>query len=299
MGAAAEASIDLTLAGRTLRFAGDPRDSYFQSLESFHAAAPRLEHYLRRHIREDAVCLDIGANIGLTSMLLATFCPRGRVYAFEASPKNARYLRRNLELNGIDTCVVVEAAVGERPGVVPFRETEFCAGSHVAQRAAGARDPSVVPVPMIAIDGFVEAEKLAATRIDLMKVDVEGFEPAVLAGAASTIERCRCPIFMEFNSWCLLTLQNFNPLAFATAVLDAFQVQRIEGEGTLATDADGSVGAFLYRNLFRSGCVDDILIRLKPGRRVPSLDEMTRCGQDLENLRELRALRAELAALRA
>lgn len=286
-----EAIVELTLAGRAIKFTGDPKDAYFQSLATFHAVAPQLENYLSTHLRPDAVCLDIGANIGLTAVLLALHSPEGRTFAFEASPKNARYLQRNLELNGITTCVVIEAAVGDRPGTVSFRETEFCAGSHVAPSAL--REPSVISVPMLTIDGFAEEQELEAEGIDFIKLDVEGFEPAVLAGAARTLEQNRCPILMEFNSWCLLTLQNFNPLAFASAVFDTFHVQRIDEQGAIIPSGDGSVGGFLYENLARNGCVDDILLQLKAGKSIPSLDEMIRYGQDLQNARELCKLRTE------
>jgi FkbM family methyltransferase len=294
-----EQVIDLSVAGRAVRFAGDPRDPYFRSLASFHAAAPRLEYYLRRHVRPDAVCLDIGANIGLTAVVLSLYSPAGRVYCFEASPRNARYLRRNLELNGIGNCVVVESAVGDGCGRVPFRETDFRAGSHVAHGPADAPgEPSVISVPLTTVDAFVEAHGLAREKIDFMKLDVEGFEPAVLAGAAGTIEASRCPIFMEFNSWCLLMLHNFSPVAFAAALLGSFSVERVEESGALVPHGDGTVGGFLYGNILRNGCVDDILIRLAEGKRVPPLDEMTKYGGDLANARELQRLRKERDAMR-
>jgi FkbM family methyltransferase len=294
-----EATTDLTLAGRPVKFVGDPGEHYFKSLAAFHAAAPRLEYYLRKHIRRDALCLDIGSNIGLTAILLSIYCPEGRIYCFEASPKNARNLRRNLELNDIKNCIVIESAVGERSGTLNFCETEFCAGSHVVSASKAALQRSnVIAVPVLTIDRFLETERVASTRVDFIKIDVEGFEPAVLAGASCTIERSRCPIFMEFNFWCLLILQNFNPLAFATTVLDAFDVRRVDDNGSLVCDADSSVGGFLYGNLFRNGCVDDLIIQLKAGKRVPSLAEMTKYGEDLSNVREIAKLRSDLAGLR-
>lgn len=215
--------VEIEIAGRRVRFTGDSADPYFQSLPAFHASAPSLERYLARNVAPDAFCLDIGSNIGL----MALHCPAGEVICFEGSPRNAAYLRRNLALNAIANCRVVEAAVGEREGRALFRETAFGAGSHVTRgdpaKGGGA---ATVAVPMLTIDGYLR-ESRCVRPIDFIKLDVEGFEPAVLAGAAHAIETSGCPVLMEFNSWCLLTYQNFNPLAFATALAGAFDVHHV------------------------------------------------------------------------
>ena len=280
--------VEIAIAGRRVRFTGDPADPYFQSLPAFHASAPSLERYLARNVAPDAFCLDIGSNIGLTAVLMALHCPVGEVICFEGSPRNATYLRRNLALNGIANCRVVEAAVGEREGRVLFRETAFGAGSHVTRgdpaKGGGA---ATVAVPMLTIDGYLR-ETGCVRAIDFIKLDVEGFEPAVLAGAAHAIETSGCPVLMEFNSWCLLTYQNFNPLAFATALAGAFDVHHIGPGGEPVPIGDGSVGSILHANLIEHRCVDDLLIQLKPGAKVPPLDAMTKYGDDLENARELR-----------
>lgn len=281
--------VEIRLAGRSVRFTGDPADPFFQSLAAFHAGAPALERYLARHVAPDAVCLDIGANIGLAAIILALHCPVGEVICFEASPRNAGYLRKNLALNGIANCTVVEAAAGATDGTVLFRETAFGAGSHVTRGAPGGQDHSTVAVPMLAIDSYLKGNGYDDGAIDFIKLDVEGFEPAVLAGAARTIEASRCPLLMEFNSWCLLTYQNFNPLAFAIALGSAFEVHHVGPEGNPVPVGDGSVGSILYANLIEHRCVDDLLIRLKPGATVPPLDAMTKYGDDLENAREARA----------
>ncbi len=285
-------AVTLRVGERTILLTGDPADPYFQSLEAFGRQSAPLLRYLQAQIGRDALCLDVGANIGLVSVLLALCCPDGEVHSFEASPRNARYLKRNLALNGIENCFVIEAAVGAREGRTRFRETPFAAGSHVARGDPDTDLPaSVIAVPTVTIDGYC-LERLGR-KVDFMKVDVEGSEPAVLAGARDTIARDRFPIYMEFNSWCLLVHQNFNPLAFAGSILTAFDVARIDAAGAAMPAADGDIAKFLHANLVEHRCVDDLLVRLKPGAGVPSFDEMTKCADDLDNVRELRRLRAE------
>lgn len=56
------------------------------------------------------------------------------------------------------------------------------------------------------------------------------------------------------------------------------------------------MGSILQANLIEHRCVDDLLIQLKPGAKVPLLDAMTKYGEDLENARELRRRKVAPAA---
>ena len=111
MGETARRTI-VTMSGRTLSFVGDEEDAYFRGLEAFHNGSPQFETFIRGNLHPASICLDVGANIGLTAALLAVNCPNGRVYALEASPRNARYLRQNIAHNRLDNCAVIETAVG-------------------------------------------------------------------------------------------------------------------------------------------------------------------------------------------
>jgi FkbM family methyltransferase len=291
----------LTIAGRSIRFRGDPNDDYFKGLPAFHAGAGRFEHYVRGNLRRNSICLDVGANIGLTAILMALYCTDGRVYALEASPTNARFLRENVSLNGIANCTVIETAVGRHEGSVEFRESVFGAGSHVVggRQAGTATDPRVVVVPVTTLDRIAESPPLEGAKVDFIKLDVEGYEPAVLAGAARLCERDRPGIFMEFNSWCLQVLQDYNHVAFARALAHAFDFFTVNGSGALKPLGPGEIYGFLHRNMFQHGCIDDVLVRLRPGVAMPSFAEMTKSSDDLRNFEELSRLRRELAALRA
>jgi FkbM family methyltransferase len=288
----------LRVAGRDIAFMGDEGDSYFNGLGAFQAGSTQFEGYVRKNLARNAVSLDIGANIGLTAILLALCCPDGEVYAIEASPRNARNLRENLRHNDIRNCFVVETAVGWQQGMVSFREAPFSAGSHVAACSpAFTGDASIVSVPVVTLDSLADRPPLLGKRIDFIKLDVEGFEPAVLAGASRLLERNPIPIFMEFNSWCLQFLHGFSPFVLASALAQSFELSTIDAEGNTSPFGDG-VGGFLFRNILQKGCVDDILMRLKPGAQVPSFEEMTKSAEDLQTLRELRRAQREIEALR-
>jgi hypothetical protein len=89
----------IDVGGRTFRFSGDPQDIYFRELAQFAKDAPELGWFVSARLPRDAICIDVGANIGLTAITLASHCEQGHVYAFEPSPVNCRYLRQNIEAN--------------------------------------------------------------------------------------------------------------------------------------------------------------------------------------------------------
>ena len=282
----AEALQEITVAGRAVSLTGDPHDPYFTNLQAFHRSSPQLDHYAAHHLRPDALCIDAGANIGLTALLLSLSCPDGHVFAFEALPRTARYLRRNLECNGITNCTVVESALGAHGGELAF--TESGAGSHVVTEAhmqAGTRH--TVRVPVTTLDGFTD-QRLNGRRVDFIKMDVEGFEPAVIEGAARLIERDRPPLFIEFNAWSLAFAQGFDPFDFARCLWDAFETFQVDECGSLVpADRDG----FLYAAMVQHGCVDDLLLRLKPGATVPLAQQASRTARETQLRTELDAVR--------
>lgn len=160
-----------------------------------------------------STCLDVGANIGLTTIATAVGNPNIRVIAFEPVPSNAALLAQNIQTNGIENCTIVNTAVGDHVGRVSINDNgpwSIVGGGSVE-------------VPMTTLDTYC-AEQLPGTRIDFIKIDVEGYEPNVLAGAAQILAQWRPIIFMEFNAW-TLALLGHSPVAVATRIWSAFDVQ--------------------------------------------------------------------------
>jgi FkbM family methyltransferase len=145
-----------------------------------------------------ATILDVGANIGLYSVVAAQrIGPSGKVYAFEPVPENIALLRRNLELNGVAERVAVqEVAVGEADGELEIFLSDRQIGTHSAAKAAVGGGASV-KVPMRSIDAFVATR--AISRIDVVKIDVEGYDGQVLQGALHTLRRRKPVLFIEYS----------------------------------------------------------------------------------------------------
>lgn len=124
-------------------------------------------------LREGDLFLDVGANIG-SYTILASGVRRAITWAFEPDPDTVAALQRNIELNSLNDRVVVhEFAVGDRDGTVPFTR-----GLDTVNRVASEREPSVRSVSLRRLDSIV-----GANRPLMIKMDVEGYEEAVMRGA--------------------------------------------------------------------------------------------------------------------
>lgn len=137
----------------------------------------------------DGVVLDVGANIGVLTVMLSDLAAGGLVVAFEPSAENLRYLRANA--GDRHNVQIVEAAVAARDGHLQFDDNpDYPAGAHVAQGGTSR-------IESRSIDSW--ARERGLTRLDVIKIDVEGAEPQVLEGASEAVRRFRPLIVAECN----------------------------------------------------------------------------------------------------
>lgn len=165
---------------------------------------PGFSAALLRLVRSGFTCADVGAHYGYFSLLLAhAVGTEGRVVAFEGSPHNARILRRNLALNRLtDRVEVVDSIVADGSQATyalwPARSgaaTEWTLSAEFAARedvTPTVRKPLIVPATTL-------DEAFSDRALDLLKVDVEGAEALVLAGAARLLREARPSIVLEFH----------------------------------------------------------------------------------------------------
>lgn len=149
------------------------------------------ERLLIRHLEPDKSFFDVGAHIGYYSLLVAP-CVRD-VYAFEPDIRNFAALERNAARAGNVT--VVRRAVADAVGAMPFVIAADAATSRLATRADDGASTTTVEVTTL--DQF--AADHPALRVTGVKIDVEGFDGSVLAGARRVIARDRPLILTEFN----------------------------------------------------------------------------------------------------
>lgn len=139
--------------------------------------------------------VDVGGNIGLYACLASRTAPDGaRVVSFEPIPENLEYLRRNLAQNGADGVTLEECAVGEREGSITIYTSRQSIGTHSAS-AQNAGNAEGREVPMTSVDAYTAANGVGP--VDLLKVDVEGYDGFVLRGAERVLSEDGPALFVE------------------------------------------------------------------------------------------------------
>lgn len=184
-------------------------DTYFNELGP--GTAADLADLCKRYIPTTANCWDIGANIGVTSQIMADHCSRGKIIAVEAGKNNYECLLNNIEQNGKkDQIVPFNVAVGDHDGQVNFMDAS--AYGYIAPLGTPTR--LVSPQTLYAESGDVP--------VDFVKIDIEGFELPFLRAAMPIFKKHRTKIYLEFNGWCMFMNADINPKHFLDFLLDNF-----------------------------------------------------------------------------
>lgn len=147
---------------------------------------------LKRIAKPDWIALDVGANVGAVTLALARLLgTSGHVHSFEPGPPNLQRLRANLSLNPalLPRVTVHAAGVSDSPGELRWQEEDGNPGNALL----GTHGTHTVPV--LRLDDFVMQQKL--TRIDFIKVDVEGMELNVFRGGLQSLQRHQPVLYFE------------------------------------------------------------------------------------------------------
>jgi FkbM family methyltransferase len=165
-----------------------------------------LQRFYKKQIRAGQTVLDIGANIGAHTLPFARAVGRnGRVVAVEATDYAYRKLCANLDLNPAikaQVCArqVLLAASASSAKPEALHSSWPLAGGHELHAKHRGELKSVGGARVLALDELVLEEKL--TRIDWIKLDVDGNELSVLQGAPTVLDTMRPCILMELAPSC-------------------------------------------------------------------------------------------------
>lgn len=158
-------------------------------------------HLFSQRLQVGDVVLDIGANIGLFSLLGAKVVgSQGKVFAFEPSQKTFDALNRNIQLNNFQNITPVKLALSDVNGVISLGDVENDAYNFIDIKAKN-NTPTTEQVPMLRLDDWVKTANIA--RVNFIKIDIEGAELLCFKGAAETLRHHRPTIIMECDErWC-------------------------------------------------------------------------------------------------
>jgi len=149
---------------------------------------------------EGGLLLDVGANIGTTTLTATAHFGAAGAVAIEPDPVNLRFFDLNVAANGLgDRVRVHRAAASDRAGTLELERSDWNAGDHrVRTNGAGAQaGAEVVEVPAIRIDDLVEGGELDPAGIGAVWIDVQGHEGHALAGAVKVLE-AQVPVVLEY-----------------------------------------------------------------------------------------------------
>jgi FkbM family methyltransferase len=213
--------------GRATTRIGDPKDGVLMEIDLGLGVTARaafagsyevhIVHRLRRSLKPGDVAIDVGANIGyLTAVMADAVGVTGEVHAFEPSPQPLAELQRLPALNPRHTIRVNAAAVGERPGTA---ELHVGVGEHFIGTSLVPRahlDHAHIQVPVVQLGAYI-AEHGLSERVGAVKIDVEGFEIPALRGLADYVRRAR----RKPTIVCEVTPQAYDRIGLSVADLTA------------------------------------------------------------------------------
>jgi FkbM family methyltransferase len=172
-----------------LSFFVSHRDGIGRQVAKYGCIEPELTAWIGNRLRQAprGIVIDVGANLGWHSVHAARYEGVEKIVAFEPDAFNAWLFERNLAINAIDKVIVEACAVGAGSGLARlYRYKPSNKGRHSLLKDYGLGSRLV---PMVDVDSAIDALGLADRHVSLMKIDVEGYEPSVIAGATQTLRR--------------------------------------------------------------------------------------------------------------
>ena len=170
-------------------------------------------------------CFDVGANIGIVSAFLSSRSQA--VYAFEPEPTNILRLRDTIKLNRCNNVTVCEMGVSKSSG----QETLYVLdsyGHHSLGRVQTSRITRSIEIPITTIDEYCSRNHIP--YIDLLKVDVEGFEQEVLEGASQMLAAKRIGLIaFEIARVPLASLGKSAETIFGILAANDYVVESLDG----------------------------------------------------------------------
>jgi FkbM family methyltransferase len=161
--------------------------------------------FIARRLPRNGVAIDVGAHGGQFTRPLSGAAPDGLVIAVEPSSYARSILRIALWFRGARNVLIVATGLGERATMGLIRtpiKRHGDVGYGLATLSALARASVAEPVAVVTLDEMAQTINLPA--LHLIKADIEGFETALIAGGAETIEKHKPAILLEMSAPLLL-----------------------------------------------------------------------------------------------
>lgn len=241
----------LDFEGHEAHLSGRVDDPYFSSV----GVEPALGYAIGQ-IGQGDVVFDVGANVGVFTAFAAQRA--GQLHSFEPDPSVFPHLERTVALNQLANVRLNAMALGAVEGEARiFSNPTSASASHLVTTDGMAQDGGS-SISITTLDSYVAAR--GVDRLDLIKIDVEGFETDVLAGARKSIAGLRPSALVEFNAFTMIAFRDLNPRDLLRQLLDLFPNVAWFRGGTvlerMRTEADALT--FIHDTIVAPGCVADL-----------------------------------------
>jgi len=211
----------------------DPSDYLDHTILVTGAWEPDTWNGLSQSIPKGGVFVDLGAHVGYYSLKAAAMVgPSGRVLADEPNPETLRKLRANIRESGAAQVVVEPVACSDSEGVVDFfaspRENTSASSMSKVNAAQGNSVSATYRVRTRRLDDIVRES--GVTRVDVIKIDVEGAELLVLKGAGETLDRYHPVVEVELIDEQLASMGASSAQVIAFLRSHGYAVRHVYGE---------------------------------------------------------------------
>lgn len=154
--------------------------------------------YLQLFLKPEMVMFDIGSNQGEYALFAAKRLQKGKVYAFEPLPEMVAQINRNLQLNGFNNVEVMPVGLAEADGTAEIFDSGAANEGLATLYQSNDRNASLGKIVLKQGDAVVTSLNLS--RLDILKIDVEGAEFTVLKGLEQTLLRYKPVLIIEMSS---------------------------------------------------------------------------------------------------
>ncbi len=210
---------------------------------------------LARILPQEAMILDVGANVGDYARMVRRYFPNARLLAFEPHPGNFQRLAQVATADGFEA---INVACGEKPGTDTLYDYAEAQGSRHASlfrvaieevhHARSKGRSQAIDIEVVTLDSILRQRNIGI--VDFLKIDVEGYEMSVLRGAEEFVANGRIRViqfeFTELNIYSKLFFRDFKQF------LENYKIYRILYDGSLLDVTDSMplyVELFFYQNL--------------------------------------------------
>ncbi len=185
----------------------DAQDLHGPSFYLLHGGAAAFFHYeeaekseVLQALSPDGIFLDVGANIGLFSLYVARLFPGASIHAFEPLPLHVKRLNRSIAQSGIKNVKVHEKCLGASKSYLELYLHTNNSGGHSTRKDQidDHERGTSIQVEVVDLDSFLTSRD--RSKVDVIKIDVQGAEWSVLQGAQKTLMESRPVLLMEMDN---------------------------------------------------------------------------------------------------